>query len=132
MSRDGPRDAAQRRRRSRVRDVGTDPDPRFTFANERTFLAWNRTALALIAGGLAIAQLLEFDVEAARLIIALPLIALGAVVGLTSYQRWQASERAMRLQEPLPPAGMPRVLAAGVAVVSVAAASVAIIELIAG
>ncbi len=27
-------------------DEGTEPDPRFTFANERTFLAWSRTALA--------------------------------------------------------------------------------------
>jgi hypothetical protein len=34
------------------------PDPRLTFANERTFLAWNRTALALVAGGLAAAQYL--------------------------------------------------------------------------
>ncbi|HET9720820.1 MAG TPA: DUF202 domain-containing protein [Solirubrobacteraceae bacterium] len=37
----------------RLNEVGEDPDPRFTFANERTFLAWNRTALALIAAGLA-------------------------------------------------------------------------------
>ena len=39
-------------------DEGVDPDPRFTFANERTFLAWIRTALALVAGGLAVTQVL--------------------------------------------------------------------------
>src|SRR5690606_969632 len=36
----------------------TEPDARFTFANERTFLAWNRTALAMVIGGVAIVQLL--------------------------------------------------------------------------
>ena len=32
-------------------EEGEEPDYRFTLANERTFLAWLRTALALIAGG---------------------------------------------------------------------------------
>ena len=73
------------RRRSAVTDVGTDPDPRFTLANERTFLAWNRTALALIAGGLAVAQFLKFGIGGGRLILALPLIALGAAMSLSSY-----------------------------------------------
>ena len=39
------------------RSVGEEPDYRFTLANERTFLAWIRTALALIAGGVALVQL---------------------------------------------------------------------------
>ena len=39
-------------------DDGTEPDPRFTFANERTFLAWSRTALALVVAGLGVVQLL--------------------------------------------------------------------------
>jgi putative membrane protein len=47
-------------------DEGTDPDPRFSFANERTFLAWSRTALALIAGGLAVSQLLKVGSDVAR------------------------------------------------------------------
>jgi putative membrane protein len=91
-----------------LREVGEDPDPRFTFANERTFLAWNRTALALIGGGLAAGQLLEFDSELVRLVVALPPIALGGVLALTSYRRWEANERAMRLREPLPTIGPPR------------------------
>ncbi|MET1000460.1 MAG: DUF202 domain-containing protein, partial [Acidimicrobiia bacterium] len=41
-------------RKPPLREVGRDPDPRFSYANERTFLAWNRTALALIAAGLAV------------------------------------------------------------------------------
>ena len=37
-----------------VYDEGTDPDPRFTLANERTFLAWIRTSIAFMAAGVAI------------------------------------------------------------------------------
>ena len=36
---------------------GHEPDYRFTLANERTFLAWIRTSLGLMAVGLAVAQL---------------------------------------------------------------------------
>jgi putative membrane protein len=105
-------------RRTDPRAVGRDPDPRFTMANERTYLAWNRTALALIGGGLAAGQLLDFDSRAIRLIVALPPIALGLALALMSYRRWEANERALRLDEPLP-TGAPRVLAIGVAVVGV-------------
>jgi putative membrane protein len=100
------------------RGVGRDPDPRFTLANERTYLAWNRTALALIGGGLAAGQLLDFDSRATRLIVALPPILLGLALALLSYRRWEQNERALRLDEPLP-TGAPRLLAAGIAVVGV-------------
>ena len=105
---------------TKLRDVGEDPDPRFTFANERTYLAWNRTALALIGGGLAAGQLLHFDSRAVRLIVSLPPIILGGVLAWTSYARWEANERAMRLGEPLPATGPPRVLAVALALVAVA------------
>src|SRR3954454_20323961 len=88
-------------RRAEVRDVGEEPDVRFTLANERTYLAWIRTSLALIGGGLAAGQLLEFQSELARLAVALPPIVLGAVLALTSYRRWEANQRALRLREPL-------------------------------
>ena len=74
-----------------------EPDVRFTYANERTFLAWNRTALALIATGVAATQLLpEFHVAGGRQILGIPLIALGALVAVTSFQQWRANEKAMR------------------------------------
>src|SRR5450755_2921424 len=89
----------------------SEPDVRFTYANERTFLAWNRTALALIATGVAASQLLpEFHVTGGRRILGLPLIALGALVAVTSYRHWTANQRAMRLGEPLPRSPMPLVL----------------------
>jgi putative membrane protein len=105
-------------RRNDPRAVGRDPDPRFTMANERTYLAWNRTALALIGGGLAAGQLLDFGSRATRLLVALPPILLGLALALMSYRRWEQNERALRLDEPLP-TGAPRLLAAGIAVVGV-------------
>jgi putative membrane protein len=106
---------------------GQEPDPRFTLANERTYLAWNRTALALVGGGLAAAQLLHFDSEAVRLLVALPPIALGGVLAGVSYRRWEANERAMRLGMPLP-AGPPRLLAYGLALMAVAIAVLVIVD----
>jgi putative membrane protein len=110
-----------------LRDVGEDPDPRFTFANERTFLAWNRTALALIGGGLAAGQLLDFDSELVRLVVSLPPIALGGVLALTSYRRWEANERAMRLREPLPTIGPPRWVPPAVAMLAVVIAVLVVV-----
>jgi putative membrane protein len=103
-------------------DVGEDPDARFTLANERTFLAWIRTSLALVAAGLAVQQLLEFGSHADRLIIALPLMALGAAAALSSYRHWEQTERAIRLGQALPYSRLPRVLAYGIGLVTIAAA----------
>jgi len=92
------------------------PDVRFSYANERTFLAWNRTALALVTAGLAITQLLPpFDFPGGRRLIGLPLIALGTVTALLSYRRWVGNEAAMRSGAPLPTSPLPRLLAIVVA-----------------
>ena len=97
-------------------------DVRFSYANERTFLAWNRTALALIATGVAATQLLpKFDVTFGRRLLGLPLIALGALIALTSYSHWQANERAMRRGDPLVPSRIPLVLSVGIGVIAVIA-----------
>jgi putative membrane protein len=108
---------------------GNDPasderqiDARFSYANERTFLAWNRTALALIATGVAATQLLpQFDVSFGRRLLGLPLIALGALIALTSYAHWQANERAMKRGDPLVPSRIPLLLSVGIGVVAVIA-----------
>jgi putative membrane protein len=106
-----------------------DPDVRFTYANERTFLAWNRTALALIATGVAATQLLpRFDVTWGRRLLGLPLIALGALLAVTSYLHWKANNRAMRRREPLPSSPIPLVLSAGIAVIAVIAVVLAAFE----
>jgi putative membrane protein len=102
--------------------VSREPDARFTYANERTFLAWNRTALALIATGVAATQLLpEFHVSHGREILGVPLIALGALVAITSFLQWRANEQAMRERRPLPSSPMMAVLSIGIGIVSVIA-----------
>lgn len=112
-----------RRRRTPLDQVGDHPDYRFSFANERTFLAWIRTALALVAGGVASNEVLpSFDVPGGRRLLGLPLIALGAIVAVTSLRRWEQGERAMRLGEPLTRSGLLRVVATGVAIAAVIAA----------
>jgi putative membrane protein len=116
------------RRERRLEQTGSDPDPRFTFANERTFLAWNRTALALITAGLAAAQFLKFNLHGLRLIIAVPLIVLGAALALASYLHWEDSERAMRLRQPLRYSWMPRVLTGGIALIAVCGGILAVVD----
>jgi putative membrane protein len=106
---------------------GEAPDPRFTLANERTYLAWNRTALALVGGGLAASQLLDFDSQAIRLLVSLPPVVMGGVLAGTSYRRWAANEDAMRHGRPLP-AGPPRLLAYGLAIMAVAIAVLVIVD----
>ena len=103
-------------------------DARFTFANERTFLAWNRTALALVAAGLAAAELLKTHPAGLRLIVAIPLIVLGAVTAVTSYWRWQTNEREMRMGQPLTQSKLSLSLAVGIGVVAVAALVLAVID----
>ncbi|UZN04561.1 YidH family protein [Cellulomonas sp. S1-8] len=86
-----------------VYDEGTEPDARFSLANERTFLAWARTAIALLAGGVAL-EALDLPVEPGmRLAAAVVLIALGTLAPAISWWGWARAERAMRRGDPLPP-----------------------------
>ena len=121
---DDARPAGEPRRLTKLPESRTEhePDVRFTYANERTFLAWNRTALALIATGVAATQLLpRLQVEWGRRLLGLPLIALGAVVAADSFRHWRANERAMRRGDPLPRSTMPLVLAIGIVAIGVLA-----------
>jgi putative membrane protein len=95
-----------------VRQVGSTPDYRFSLANERTFLAWVRTGLALIAGGLAAAQFLPpLPVPYLREGIAIALLVLGGTVAVRAVEHWIRAERAMRLGEDLPASRFPAALA---------------------
>ena len=92
--------------------AGSPPDYRFSLANERTFLAWLRTGLALVAGGLATAQFLpRLPLPRLREVIAIGLLLLGAAVAVRAVDHWARCERAMRLGQPLPASRFPAVLA---------------------
>jgi putative membrane protein len=93
---------------------GEEPDPRFTLANERTFLAWMRTALAFIAGGVGIEALPASVMSPGlRIFAALAAIATGILLAAGSAVRWLRIERAMRRNEPLPVPSIVPVLSAG-------------------
>lgn len=96
--------------------LGAEPDPRFTLANERTFLAWIRTSLALLAGGVAL-EVLGLDLHPGlRLAASLVLVCLGAATPVLAWRGWARTERAMRVGEPLPPSVLGPVLTIAVAV----------------
>lgn len=108
------------------REVGEDPDYRFTLANERTFLAWLRTALALAAGGLAAIHLIPEAYGSE--VLGITLLLLGFVTAATSYRRWYRSEVAMRLGEPLPESRLPQLVAYALAVFAVLAVVLAVVD----
>ena len=85
-----------------VYGAGATPDPRFTMANERTFLAWVRTSLALLAGGVAL-DAVELDgPKGLQTTLSVILVVLGLLGAGAAWGRWAATERAMRLRRPLP------------------------------
>ncbi|MTD54900.1 DUF202 domain-containing protein [Amycolatopsis sp. RM579] len=99
-------------RRPHWYEEGKEPDYRFTLANERTFLAWLRTALALLAGAIAFAQFFpQFSIAGLRTALAALLAVSGTLLAAFSYRRWARVQRAMRNDRPLPMTWLP--LAAG-------------------
>jgi putative membrane protein len=101
-------------------ESGNEPDYRFTLANERTFLAWIRTALAVLAGGVLLDQFADHIRPRGLLVgVALALILLAAVLAASAYHRWKGNEIAMRHARPLPATGATVLLATMVGCVAV-------------
>jgi putative membrane protein len=107
------------RRPHSVYDVGQEPDPRFSLANERTFLAWIRTSLAIVAGAVALHSLEVPDTVWVRNVLVLVLLAIACLVAVTASTRWARTERAMRLREPLPGFGLVGVFSGAIVVTAV-------------
>jgi putative membrane protein len=98
-----------------------EPDYRFTLANERTFLAWLRTAMALLAAAVALVHLVpSFGFDGAQRIIGALLAVLGTAVAVSAVFRWRTVQLAMRRDGDLPSTRMPILLAGALALLSVA------------
>jgi putative membrane protein len=102
------------------RHAGSEPDYRFTLANERTFLAWIRTALALAAAGLGAFTLLG-ELPGDEL-LGIGLLATSFGTSAVSYRRWALAEAAIRRDEPLPRSRLPMALSLTVTMIAVGSA----------
>lgn len=115
------------RRPHSVYSVGEDPDPQVSLANERTALSWMRTALALVAAGVALATLVSFgELPVFLLVIAAVSSLAGAVLAGWALAHWRKAERNLRLGKPIPkPSALPWLTVGTVAVALLLAAFVA-------
>lgn len=99
--------------------AGEEPDYRFSFANERTFLAWIRTAVALVAAGIALHAIDLSMSDVFQRVVSSILVALGTICAGVSWFRWAAAELAMRKKDPLPTSRMLLILPMAVVALSV-------------
>lgn len=109
-------------------EVGSDPDYRFSLANERTFLAWIRTALGLLAGGVALLAILD-DVghPTVRIVTGAAVLVLATLLPPLAYRRWAATELALRTHTSLPEPGLLRLVAGGLVVVGFLVAALVLV-----
>jgi inner membrane protein YidH len=110
-----------------------EPDYRFTLANERTFLAWQRTALGLLAAAVAVVQLVpELSIAGARHILGIILGLLAILTAGMGILRWQQVDRAMRRDLPLPRHPTPIYLGIGLALVGLLTLGLVVVKAVAG
>lgn len=103
-----------------VFDGGEDPDPRFSLANERTFLAWIRTGLAFVAAGLALEALQVSLTPWLRVTVSVVLAVAGLAATVQAWLSWTRTERAMRHLAPMPSSGLKLPVAVLLGVVALA------------
>jgi putative membrane protein len=106
--------------RDRLIEDGDTPDPRMSLANERTYLAWLRTSLAMIAGGISLDAFVNKTIPTGiRVTLSVILLALGAALAVGAFQRWVSAERAIRRGEELPVTPLAPLVSGGLALVAV-------------
>lgn len=110
---------------SSVYGTGSEPDPRFSLANERTFLAWIRTTLALLAGAAGVHAIDLAVSDSVKQSASAALATAGLLSAIHAWRGWAKTESALRNGRPLPSN------AVGIILVTVVAA-VAIVLIIVG
>jgi putative membrane protein len=106
--------------------VNDDPDPRFSLANERTFLAWIRTSLGLLVAAAALVAIdLPWPTWAVRALSIL-LGAAAAFSAFVAWDRWRNVERAIAAGRAAPPPRVHVVLAVVVVLTAVAVVILAV------
>lgn len=114
-------------------EQGPEIDYRFTLANERTFLAWQRTALGLLAAAVAVIQFVpQFGIPGARHAMALVLAVLATATAGVGLVRWRQVDRAMRDGKPLPRHPTPAYLAIGLGGIALLAIALVIARWVLG
>lgn len=104
-----------------------EPDYRFTLANERTFLAWQRTSLGLLAAAVAVVQFLpELTIPGLRHVLGMTVGAMAIPTSMAGLHRWTQVDRAMRRDQPLPRVSVPTYLAAGLSMMGLVTVALAI------
>ena len=99
-------------------DGTVEPDYRFTLANERTFLAWQRTSLGLLAAAVAAVQFMpELPIHGMRHTLGAMVGTLAMLTAGTGLQRWVQVDRAIRHGQPLPRPTTPVYLAVGLVMI---------------
>jgi putative membrane protein len=111
----------------------TEPDYRFTLANERTFLAWQRTALGLLAASVAVVQLVpELAIPGARHALGMLLAVLAIAAAAVGLRRWQQADRAIRAGAPLPRTPTPAYLAVGLVIIGLCTLALVVVKVVGG
>lgn len=106
-------------------DHGSEPDPLYTLANERTYLAWLRFAVTLLAAAVAIDRLFIDHPLAGSQALALTLVVIAVAACGLGVRRWYVTERALRLKRALP--GFSAPLLAALALVLIGAGVVLLV-----
>jgi len=114
-------------------DGAVEPDYRFTLANERTFLAWQRTALGLLAAAVAVIQFVpELGITGGRHILGALLAVLAILTAGMGLLRWEQVDRAIRRGKPLPRHPTPAYLGVGLIVVGLLVVAVIVGKVVSG
>ena len=106
-----------------------EPDYRFTLANERTFLAWVRTSLALLAAAVALGHLVPgFGPDWVRKVAALMLALLAVLTAISGVVRWSRVQDALDRDAPMPRARISWLLSGALVAIALVVAVVILVQ----